>query len=213
MRTRVAEALHGDPGSGLHDVAGVITMAGSDAARAEAVWKDAVEGRLPDTPDELREALATRGASAPAQHASRTMIDAVPVKEREAGDDGATATSGARCEGPCTRRSPCAAAGWRSTTCGRALEDAAARLPTSFLAALHVLGDASCLEPLAAAWGAAEPDTTADGLRWRQQLAAAFQAIAQREKITKRHAVMKTIAARWPGSDVGSRLSALGSRL
>ena len=94
------------------------------------------------------------------------------------------------------------------------LEDAATPLPTSFLTALHVLGDASCLEPLAAAWGAAEPDRTAEGLRWRQQLASALRAIAQREKITKRHAVMKKIAARWPGvSDVrllGFRLLALG---
>ena len=73
------------------------------------------------------------------------------------------------------------------------------RLPTSFLAALHVLGDVSCLEPLAAAWGAAEPDRTTDGLRWQQQLASAFRAITQRERITKRHAVMKKIAARWPG--------------
>ncbi len=79
------------------------------------------------------------------------------------------------------------------------LEDAATPLPTSFLTALHVLGDASCLEPLAAAWGAAEPDRTTEGLRWRQQLASALRAIAQREKITKRHAVMKKIAARWPG--------------
>ena len=69
------------------------------------------------------------------------------------------------------------------------LEGAPARLPASFLAALHVLGDESCLEPLAAAWAAAAMDNTADGVRWRQQLAAAFKAITQREKITKRHAI------------------------
>jgi hypothetical protein len=57
----------------------------------------------------------------------------------------------------------------------------------------------SCLEPLAAAWGAAEPERIPDGGRWRYQLAAAFKAIVQREKITKRHAAMKRIAARWPG--------------
>ncbi len=79
------------------------------------------------------------------------------------------------------------------------LEGGPVRLPASFLAALHVLGDASCLEPLATVWGAAGADPSADGARWRQQLAAAFKAIAQREKITKRHAQMKRIATRWPG--------------
>ena len=71
VRTRVAEALRDDPASGPRDVAGVTTMVDREAARAEAVWNDAVEGRLPDTPDELREALGRRGASAPLEHASR----------------------------------------------------------------------------------------------------------------------------------------------
>jgi hypothetical protein len=79
------------------------------------------------------------------------------------------------------------------------LEERSMRLPVSFLTALHALGDASCLEPLASAWDRAGSDRTADGQRWRQQLATAFRAITQRERITKRHAVMKRIAARWPG--------------
>jgi hypothetical protein len=78
------------------------------------------------------------------------------------------------------------------------LEDRSMRLPVSFLTALHVVGDASCLEPLASAWDAAAADRTAEGVRWRQQLASAFRAITHREKITRRHAVMKRIAARWP---------------
>jgi hypothetical protein len=61
-------------------------------------------------------------------------------------------------------------------------------LPTSFLAALHVIGDESCLEPIAAAYLRAKSDE-----RWRVQLAAAFRAIAKREKITRRSAVMKRV--------------------
>ncbi len=198
VRTRVAAALQGDPGSGLGDVAGVITTAGSEAARAEAVWKDALDGRLPDAPDELRAAVATRAAAAPL-NTLRTLVDAVRSKEREAGDEGATgrgwtALRGSLHQALAFRGSRVAVYDLRET-----LEVAATPLPTSYLTALHVLGDASCLEPLAAAWAAAEPDRTADGLRWRQQLASALRAIAQREKITKRHAVMKKIAARWPG--------------
>ncbi len=197
VRTRVAAALHGDPGGGLNDVAGVITTAGSEAARAEALWKDALEGRLPDAPDELRAAVATRASTAPL-NTLRTLVDVVRSQERDAGGDGArrgwTALRGSLHQALAFRGSRVALYDLRET-----LADAAAPLPTSFLTALHVLGDASCLEPLAAAWGAAEPDRTTDGLRWRQQLASALRAIAQREKITKRHAVMKKIAARWPG--------------
>ena len=90
VRTRVAAALHGDPGGGLNDVAGVITTAGSDAARRrdhEAVWKDALEGRLPDAPDELRAVVAARGTTAPL-NTLRTLVDAVRSREREAGGDG-----------------------------------------------------------------------------------------------------------------------------
>jgi hypothetical protein len=74
------------------------------------------------------------------------------------------------------------------------IEAARGPVPVSFLAALHVVGDASCLEPLAAAYSRAGPD---DG-RWRHQLSEAFHAIARREKVTRRHAVMKRIEARWP---------------
>ena len=33
---------------------------------------------------------------------------------------------------------------------------------------------------------------------WRQHLATAFRAIAAREKLTERHAVVRQIRARWP---------------
>ncbi len=196
VRGRVAEALRDDPASGLRDVAGVITVADGEAAQAEAIWKDAVDGRLPDRSDELRDALASRGASAP-PNTLRAMVDAVRGREREAGETarhGWLALRGSLHQALALRGSRLALYDLRES-----LEDRTTRLPASFLAALHVLGDVSCLEPLAAAWGAAEPDTTADGARWRHQLAAAFKAIVQREKITKRHAAMKRIAARWPG--------------
>jgi len=60
------------------------------------------------------------------------------------------------------------------------------------MAALHVVGDESCLEPIATAWSA----TTDAG--WRHQLEAAFAAIVKREKLTRRSAVLKRISARWP---------------
>jgi hypothetical protein len=199
VRARVGEALRTDAGRGMSDVADIMTMADGEAARVEAVWKDALEGRLPEAPEALREALGTRGASAPL-NMLRALVDAVRAREREAhglseaARHGWLALRGALHQALALRGSRLALYDLRET-----IEEGAARLPTSFLAALHVLGDRSCLEPLAAAWGAAEPDRTNNGLRWRQQLASAFRAIAQRERITKRHAVMKRIAARWPG--------------
>jgi hypothetical protein len=69
-------------------------------------------------------------------------------------------------------------------------------LPVTFLAALHVLGDESCLEPIAAAFVRANPDDE----RWRQQLASAFRTIVKRQKLTRRHAALKRITARWPAA-------------
>jgi hypothetical protein len=74
------------------------------------------------------------------------------------------------------------------------IEEAREPLPVSFLAALHVIGDESCVESLAAAYAR----TPNDDARWRHQLGAAFRAITRREKITRRHATFKRIAARWP---------------
>jgi hypothetical protein len=75
------------------------------------------------------------------------------------------------------------------------LAAAHAPVPVSFLAALHAVGDQSCLEPLAAAYSRTHPEDT----RWRHQLAAAFRAISAREKVTHRHAAMKRILSKWPG--------------
>ena len=68
------------------------------------------------------------------------------------------------------------------------------RLPVSFLSALHVVGDESCLEAIATAYHQAP----ASDAHWRHQLVAAFRAVSTRERITKRHVVMKRIATRWP---------------
>ena len=196
VRARVADALRGDSKGAIGDVAAMVAMTDREAARAEAIWKDTVDGRLPDRPEDLREVLASRGASAPLS-TLRALVDAVRARERDADEparSGWLALRGALHQVLALRGSRVALYDLRET-----LEDRSMRLPVSFLTALHVLGDASCLEPLAWAWDRAGSDRTADGLRWRLQLATAFRAIAQRERITKRHAVMKRIAARWPG--------------
>ena len=83
------------------------------------------------------------------------------------------------------------------------IEQARAPLPADFIAAAALAGDASCLEPIAAAYAAAKD------VWWKKTLADAFRAIVKRARITRRHAAMKKIEKRWPaaarGLGVGSR--------
>ena len=68
------------------------------------------------------------------------------------------------------------------------------RIPVEFFAAVTAIGDASCLEPIATAYSRAKDDWS------RRHLADAFKAIVDREKITRRHAAVKRIQKRWPGT-------------
>ncbi len=70
-------------------------------------------------------------------------------------------------------------------------------LPLDFLSALSEIGDTSCLEPIADACGR----PLAAGGRdewWHAHLVDAFRAIAARDGVTRRNAVMKKIHKRWP---------------
>ncbi len=187
VRARVAEALAADPDPRVKSRALELP---ADAAAAESIWQDALEGRLPEEPAALREAAQTRSSSA-ALSVLQKMIDAIRAREGSAprrSRAGWQALRGALHQALALRGSRVAVYDLRET-----IEQARGPLPTSFLAALHVVGDASCLEPIAAAYARPEGDE-----RWRVQLAAAFRAIAKREKITQRHAVMKRLM----GSDL-----------
>jgi hypothetical protein len=187
VRARVAEALASDPDPRVKSRAAELPR---DAAAAESVWQDALEGRLPDDPAILREAAQTHAQSA-AFSALQKMIDAIRAREGSAPGSiraGWRPLRGALHQALALRGSRVAVYDLRET-----LEETQGPLPTSFLAALHVVGDASCLEPIATAHASATSDE-----RWRVQLAAAFKAIATREKITKRHAIMRRILTRHP---------------
>ena len=140
----------------------------------------------------LREAAQPR-AQAAALSALQKLIDAIRAREgsvrAQAKRTEWQGVRGALHQALALRGSRVAVYDLRET-----IEGARGPVPVSFLAALHVVGDASCLEPLAAAYSRAG---TGDA-RWRHQLGEAFHAIGRREKVTRRHAVMKRIAARWP---------------
>jgi HEAT repeat protein len=75
------------------------------------------------------------------------------------------------------------------------LHRSAGPLPVEFLNVVRMLGDVSCLEAIAAAHSRIRQETW-----WRDQLAGAFHAIVARERITRRHPVMKKIEQRWKGA-------------
>jgi len=198
VRARVAEALRTDPDERLRER---VADASQLATTADDVWQDALEGRLPDSPGVLRDAAQIHAASA-ALSALQKLIDACRVHEgnsARAKRPEWQALRGALHQALALRDSRIAVYDLRES-----LQESAGHLPTSFLAALHVVGDQSCLEPLAGAYARAD----ATDAWWRSQLAAAFRAIARRERITRRHVIVKRIATRWP--EAISELTARG---
>ena len=138
-----------------------------------------MDGRLPERPSALREALT--------QHAADGLVAGVaeagrrdPGRRRRRPAPQAPewlALRGSVHQLLASRGSRIALYDLRET-----LERSSAPLPVSFLSALHTIGDRACLEPLAEAFAHA-PEREA---WWRQQLASAFQAIMAREKLTVR---------------------------
>ena len=189
VRARVQAALDAD---GLTLRQKIETPA-EPTGQPEAVWQEALEGRLPAGPQALREVLVAAARTAPLTSLQR-LVDALRAKET--GDEHQEdwrVLRGAVHQALGQRDSRVALYDLRES-----LTSATTPLPVSFLSAVNALGDRTCLEPLAHAYAAASAAET----WWRQQLATAFRAIVAREKLTRRSAPLKKIAARWPASDL-----------
>ena len=76
-----------------------------------------------------------------------------------------------------------------------AFDASAGPLPLDFLAAVTMVGDASCLEPMARAW-VASPGEEA---WWRDRLADAAADIMHRTRLSGRSNVVKRIRGKWTG--------------
>jgi hypothetical protein len=188
IREPVAAALQTDADLAIRARA---SEAPRDAAADDAVWQDALDGRLPENPAALRESIRSRAASAPLSTIQK-LLDAVRVHEDTIAStsrrEGWLQVRGALHQALALRGSRIAIYDLRET-----IAAADRPLPANFLTAVHAVGDASCLEPIAAAWSRSSEETA------RHQLAAAFDAVIKREKISRRSAVLKRIASRWPG--------------
>ena len=166
----------------------------------EGYLRQAVERRLPDDPVALRHAIAQAAGplSLPLLRPARGTDQG--DREREAGEAPAV-----RAEWMAARAAAHVAgsrvgeAAWRSMTSGRRLDTAAGPLPVEFLSALTAVGDASCLEPIAAAFDRAAASGGTRDDWWHRHLASAFRVIVARERVTRRHQVARKIDRRWKG--------------
>jgi hypothetical protein len=149
----------------------------------------AAEDRLPDDAVSLRRALGHTGDSVALPLLLRIVER---VREKEGAEPAAR-----RAEWTMTRAAAHVALATRGSRLAlydlrESLDAASAPLPVEFLAALSLVGDASCLESIAAAHAKARDAW------WRDHLAEAFRSIVARERLTKRDAALKRVEKRWP---------------
>jgi hypothetical protein len=179
VRDQVAAALAHMPGGA------------PDRSDTEATWQDAVNGRLPDDPAALRAAADAEAPGAPLSVLQK-MIDGLREREHASPERLAhewRGMRGALHQALALRGSRVALYDLRES-----LAETSDPLPPSFLAALHAVGDASCLDGIATACEAsADP-------RWRAQLREAFHAIMRREHLTRRSAALKRLASKRPAA-------------
>ena len=186
----ILASLSGDPNVTIRTEAGLGDRGAPRGPDDPAVVvARAADGRLPDDAAALRHALNLSGASTPLPSLLKVVER---VREREEAEPPATRDQWrlARAAAHVTianRDSRIALYDLRES-----LEAAKGALPVEFLAALSRIGDASCVEAIAAAHAKAKDAW------WRQHLADAFRTIVAREKLTRRHAIMKKIERRWP---------------
>jgi hypothetical protein len=207
VRLAALDALREVPGQAVAALTRRLADDPSPALRRRATGQEgsdedefqaAVSGRLPESADRLRALVGRQGAATPLGALHRLIG---VIRSREADEQGAAREAwlvarGAVHEVLASRRSRVALYDLRE-----ALEQAPAPLPLGFLAALKAVGDRSCLEPLAAAYSRWEGPPRA---WWRPALALAFRDILRRERLGRRHAVVRKVLAKHP--DAGAAL-------
>lgn len=145
-----------------------------------------------DHPSGINEWLSLRGGAAPL-----SVIHDVVVRTRERERDEPSARR--RQEWLSARGAAHRALAGRGSRVAlydlrEAFDAAQGPLPLDFLTAMTLVGDASCVEPLARAWAAAAKEPW-----WRDRLAEAAHAIVARERMTGRHSTIRRVRARYPG--------------
>lgn len=173
--------------AGPSETTAVETAAPSGETRLEA----AAAGDLPTDPEHVRKALGTHGQDIPLTVLHR-VIERVRAHEVTLRPEEAEAWRVTRAAAHlvlATRGSRLAIYDLRES-----LEGLGDQTPVGMLSALQQVGDASVLDAVADAWQAST------NAWFKGQLVAIFRAVVEREKLTKRHAAIRKIATRSPGT-------------
>lgn len=191
----VREALLVDSSPRLRAWARGNTTDSNERAAANESWLDHDGERpLPADPDVVRQDIATRGSDVALSRLHRA-IERIREREQQVPSAQRRTWLAARAEAHrvlAQRGSRLALYDLRET-----LESAEGPLPWStLLSAVAHIGDATCLDALAAIYTRAGAPLRADS--WHRQLVGAFHEIVARERITMRHAAAKKVKARWP---------------
>jgi HEAT repeat protein len=161
--------------------------------RPDATLEAAAAGQLPDDPAVVRRSLARDGASVPVTILGQ-LVEQVRTREQHA-----PATQ--RAEWMTNRAAIHALLAQRGSRLGlydvrETIAGAKGPVALDILTAVSEIGDASCLDAIAAAYTAASEKERPDEW-WRRHLTDAFRAIVRREQLTKRHAAVKRVWTRW----------------
>jgi len=145
-----------------------------------------------------RELVTAQGASAPLA-SLRRFVDFLRVQEAAEPDAVRraewTVARGGLHQALAARGSRVALYDLRET-----IELADGPLPGAFLAAVSAIGDATCLEGLAASYVRARERSPEGQDWWRERVRESFHDIARRKRLSARHPAIRKIAARWPGA-------------
>ena len=152
------------------------------------------------SPGAAHQLISAQATSAPLT-ALRRLVDHLRAEERAESDRARrvewTIARGALHQALAGRGSRVALYDLRET-----IETADGPLPGTFLAAVSAIGDASCLDGLAAAYArSAEPEPEGPGW-WRERVRESFREIVRRKRLSVQHPALRKIAARWPGAAV-----------
>jgi hypothetical protein len=185
------KSLAADPAAVVHAEAAAhrrgVRPPGSEPGR---ILESAAEQGLPDEPGSLRRAIIKAGDQVSLGILLR-IVERVRDRERDASVAARGAWAAVRAAAHvalANRASRLALYDLRES-----LESASGRVPIEFLTALTLVGDASCLQAMAAAYARSRD-------AWfRERLVDVFRAVVKRERLTRRNAVMKKIYKRWPG--------------
>jgi HEAT repeat protein len=191
----LVKALADDPSEAVRHAVRPANTALAPPQDAAVYLQAAVDKELPDDASGLSTALIEAGDTV----ALPLLSDLIRrVREREAAEPETRRT-----EWEMVRAAAHAALARRNSRLGlydvrESLEAAAAPLPIEFLKVLAVIGDASCLEAIAAADARAAGAGLKESEWWRRQLFDAFASIVAREKLTTRHLALQKVLKRWP---------------